>query len=204
MNSNKQLVNYLVESGAIRKEKVKRAFLAMDRYYFIPDKWKPYAYSDKPIEITQNQTVSQPSTVAFMLELLDIKEGDRILDIGAGSGWVSCLMSFIAGKSGKVYAYESNPFVGMFGKKAVHLHCRHNVIYTIGKAQNYWHKIDKVDKIHSGAAFEEIPETLLDKLKINGILTAPTKKNDIQKIERIGKGFKKTSYPGFVFVPFRD
>ncbi|MFW5884907.1 MAG: L-isoaspartyl protein carboxyl methyltransferase [Patescibacteria group bacterium] len=204
MKSNKQLVDYLVESGAIQTKKVEQAFLAMDRINFVPEKWRSYAYLDKPIEITEGQTISQPTTVAFMLELLGIRKGDYILDIGAGSGWVSCLMGSLTGKSGKVYAYESNPSMGMFGKKAVYFHCRRNVIYTIGKVQNYWHKINKVDKIHSGAAFKKIPENLLDKLKINGVLIAPTQKNDIQKIERTVKGFKKTSYPGFLFVPFRD
>jgi protein-L-isoaspartate(D-aspartate) O-methyltransferase len=139
-----------------------------------------------------------------MLELLEIQEGDYILDIGAGSGWVSCLMSFIAGKRGAVIAYEANPSVGMFGKNAVHFYCRHNVTYIIGKAQNYWNKFDKFDKIHSGAAFEEIPKSLQKRLKTNGILVAPTQKNDIQKITRRRRGFEKTAYPGFVFVPFRE
>ncbi|MFO7807417.1 MAG: class I SAM-dependent methyltransferase [Candidatus Moraniibacteriota bacterium] len=204
MSNNKQLVQYLVESGAIKSKKVKEAFLKVDRGYFVPERWQAYAYEDYPLEIAQGQTISQPTTVAFMLELLEVEEGDKILDIGAGSGWVSCLLAFLSGRNGEVDAFEINKSIGDFGREAVLKAGFENVNYTIGNAAKFWNKKKKYNKIYSGAAFEEIPLKLKESLLNEGVLVSPSQDNCIRKIIRKKSSFAEEVYPGFVFVPFLE
>ncbi|MCK5080931.1 MAG: L-isoaspartyl protein carboxyl methyltransferase, partial [Candidatus Moranbacteria bacterium] len=118
-SSNQQLVDFLERKGFIRSLQVKEAFLVVDRKKFVPEKFQEFAYYDQPIFIASGQTISQPATVAIMLELLGTQPGDKVLDIGAGSGWVSCLLSHLIGEAGKVYAYELNKKVGAFGKEVI-------------------------------------------------------------------------------------
>jgi protein-L-isoaspartate(D-aspartate) O-methyltransferase len=204
MRSNQELVAFLVNSGAIKTKKLKEAFLAADRINFVPEILREYAYEDQPLPIAQGQTISQPSTVAFMLELLDVKEGDEVLDIGAGSGWVSCLLGFLVGIKGKVEAFEINEEVGRFGKKAVSESGFENVEYTIGDAADFWKSGKFYNKIYSGAAFETIPENLKKNLRTEGVLVAPTRDGCIRRIAKEEKGFKEDCYSGFVFVPFKE
>ena len=81
------LIRGMESMGVLRTPALKQAFLAIDRKYFVPDYFSDEIYGDFPLPIGDDQTISQPTTVAFMLELLGAKEGDRVLDIGSGSGW---------------------------------------------------------------------------------------------------------------------
>ena len=85
------------------------AFKAIDRADFVPEKYKSEAYVNAPLPIDFGQTISQPLTVAFMLELLEPKAGEKILDVGCGSGWVSALLAQIVGEQGKIIAIERIP-----------------------------------------------------------------------------------------------
>ncbi len=104
--NNEELVNYLIVSGVLKTPRIIEAFLKIDRKYFVPDILKDKAYIDEPLPIGNNQTISQPSTVAFMLELLQPTNTDKILDIGSGSAWTTALLCYIAGKNGKVIGLE--------------------------------------------------------------------------------------------------
>lgn len=177
--------------------------MEVDRGGFVPDAWRAHAYEDRPLPIAEGQTISQPSTVAFMLGLLGVEKGDKILDIGAGSGWAACLMGYLAGEEGAVHACEINQKVGHFGKKAVENSGLGNVDYRIGNAADLW-KENCYDKIYSGAAFREIPRDLEESLNKSGALVAPTQSNDIRRISKKDGKFEEKVYPGFVFVPFLE
>ena len=104
-----ELVKNLKSSGVLKSPKIIEAFLKVDRKDFVPKDMKASAYLDQALSIGHSQTISQPYTVAFMLELLEPKEGDpstslrasKIMDIGYGSGWASALLAHIVGERGK-------------------------------------------------------------------------------------------------------
>jgi protein-L-isoaspartate(D-aspartate) O-methyltransferase len=200
--SNQELVGYLKHEGLLNG-KLEEAFLEMDRRNFIPKNLKKYAYWDSALPLFEGQTISQPTTVAFMLSLLDVKKGNKILDVGAGSGWVSALLAYLVGEGGCVYAFEINKAVGLFGLNNLKKLNLKNVRYFIEDASRGWREFAPYNRIYSGAGFKKIPGGLRDLLAIEGVLVAPTQDGNIRKIKRINKNkFKEEIFPGFVFVPF--
>ena len=89
----KNLVKKLVSSGTIKSKKVEKAFLKVKRELFFPDNIKKLAYFDEAFPIGFNQTISQPSTIALMFEMLDLKKNLKVLEVGSGSGYVLALIS---------------------------------------------------------------------------------------------------------------
>ncbi|MEA1926253.1 MAG: protein-L-isoaspartate O-methyltransferase [Patescibacteria group bacterium] len=203
MHALKQLIKHLEVSRVLYSEAIKEALTCVDRSGFVRDDLQRFAYDDSALPIAEGQTISQPTTVVFMLELLDVKKGQTVCDIGAGSGWVSCLIGLLVGKKGHVYAYERNKTVGEIGKENVEKNGAENVTYAIGNAAKLWHKHAPYDRIYSGAAFETIPKDLLQQLAIGGILVTPTQDGNIRTISRQGENdFVENAYYGFTFVPF--
>jgi protein-L-isoaspartate(D-aspartate) O-methyltransferase len=149
------------------------------------------------------QTISQPYVVAFMLELLEPQEGQKILDIGFGSGWTTSLLAEIVGKNGKVYGIEIVPEVFEFGKKNIE---KYNFlqkgiveIFLMDGSKGFPEKAP-FDRILVSAAAKKIPEELISQLKDNGILVIPDFEG-IWKIKKINGKIEKEYHYGFVFVP---
>ncbi len=203
---NKKLLNLvgkLEKSGVLQTEKIIKAFLEIDRRNFIPDDLKNYAYEDTALPITENQTISQPTTVAFMFELLRPDLDQKILDIGAGSGWTGALLAHLVGPKGKIFAFEINERIGKFGQKNIKKSGFKNIQYQISNAADDWKKNAPYDRILSGAAFENIPKNLTKQLSPNGILVAPTQNGFVKKIIRLTDGdLIEEEFFGFSFVPF--
>lgn len=137
-----------------------------------------------------------------MVELLSPKKEDKILEIGAGSGWVTSILSNIVCKRGYVYAYEINDAVGKMGKNNLKKYKRDNFIYKISDVKREWEKNAPYDKIISGAAFSNITSEFKELIKPGGCAVVPTQKNDIKKINKEENGNIYTeTYKGFIFVP---
>ena len=137
------------------------------------------------------------------MSILNVKKGDRILDVGAGSGWVSALLAYLVEEGGCVYAFEINKTVGQFGLNNIKKLNLKKVRYFIEDASRKWQEFAPYDRIYSGAGFEKIPGKLNDLLAVGGILVVPTQDGNIRKVKRINKDkFNEEVFPGFIFVPF--
>ena len=201
MNSMQELIDSMIVSGVLKTPQIIEAFKKIDRKYFVPEHFAKQIYIDAPLPIGKDQTISQPSTVAFMLEHLNPKEGDKILDIGSGSGWTTSLLCQIIGKGGDVTGVERVDELVQTGKKNLsQFHFGKNC--RIQKAANQLGiPGEYFDKILVSASAKEIPEQLFDQLKIGGILVIPVQ-NSIFKFKKVSQTQIDTQeFPGFVFVP---
>ncbi len=188
----------------IRSEKVREAFKYIDRSDFVSEKEKESAYEDIPLSIGYGQTISQPLVVAFMLEALDPREGDKVLDVGFGSGWTTALLAFIIGSEGKVIAVEKIPEVYEFGKKNIE---KYNFLRSgrvevfCGDGKEGKKEEAPFDRILvSASAKDDLPSPLKEQLKVGGKAVVPIG-SSVFLFSKEEKGFQKTEYPGFLFVP---
>lgn len=202
MQDHESLIAHLVGSGALSTQRILDAFRAIDRKDFVRDEDIPAAYLDQPIPIGHGQTISQPTTVAFMLELLQPEEGDAVLDVGSGSGWTSALLRHITGEHGHVVAIEIIPDLVRFGKANIRKYFE-DVEVLQAKPEQYgvpgkgpW------DVILVSAAADDFPEDLVMQMREGGRMAIPVGKS-VFLVERFADGTRKTEYPGFAFVPLR-
>jgi protein-L-isoaspartate(D-aspartate) O-methyltransferase len=198
-----ELVDELVKGGYLKTPTLIDAFKSVDRKLFVPAEHKDEAYENKPLPIGFDQTISQPLTVAFMLELLQAQPGDKILDIGAGSGWQSALLSYIVGETGKVVGMER---IAELRNSAVdnlmnlpELDSR--VAMMIGDGSVGYAPEAPYDRIIAAAMSEEIPTEWKDQLKIGGTLVAPVGQSIVVMRKVTPEKFETNSYLGFSFVP---
>jgi len=202
-NRNTQLIEHLRKSGAIGSERIAEAFIAIDRANFVLPEYIPEAYQDYPLSIGYAATISQPTTVAFMLELLEPRNGQKILDVGAGSGWTTALLAHITGKNGRVYGIEIIPELAEFGGANLAKYALPQAtIETAGPAYGLpEHAL--FDRILVSATADELPDTLIDQLAPNGRMVIPLK-DSIWLITKNANGtISKKEYPGFIFVPLQ-
>jgi len=208
---NGSLINQLIEQKYLKSPLIIEAFKKIKRADFVPDeivreKGEGFvAEYNAPLSIGYGQTISQPLTVAFMLELLQPKKGDKILDIGSGSGWQTAMLAYcVQGTvpSGRVYAIERIPELTAFGQANVQKYNFENVEFICGDGSKGLSDKAPFDKIIVAAsAAEEIPQPWKDQLKIKGRLVTPVKGSIWLVIKKEKDKFEEKEYPGFVFVP---
>ncbi|MFK7780246.1 MAG: class I SAM-dependent methyltransferase [Candidatus Gracilibacteria bacterium] len=201
MENNKELVNYLINKGVLITDSIIDAFKNIDRKDFVLQESLLFAYANAPLSIGYNQTISQPYTVAFMLELLGVKEGENVLDVGSGSGWTTTLLAYMVGEEGTVLGLELiNELVDFGAKNLLKYNMPWAEIITSNEDFNF---IDsEYEKILvSAASSGKIPRLLLEKLKIMGVMVIPV--NDyIYKITKISENkIDIEKFHGFRFVP---
>lgn len=199
-----KLLDELIREGYLKTPSIIEAFQKIDRADFVPADFKDSAYLNVPLLIGQGQTISQPLTVAFMLELLEPKEGEKILDIGTGSGWQAALLAEIVGERGKIITIERIPeLVNMAGENlAKYNFCEKGIVKLIqGNGVRGYKEEAPYDKIIAAAAALKIPYAWKKQLKIGGKIVAPVRQSIIllEKTER--DHFSKKEYFGFSFVP---
>ncbi len=201
MNSLESLIAHLKQTGVLRTESIINAFKEIDRKDFVREEFLSFAYEDGPLPIGGEQTISQPFTIAFMLELLKPQEGEHVLDVGSGSGYTTVLLSRLVGSVGKVVGVEIIPELVAFGRNNLSKYNFTNAeIRQAGDTLGI-PKEAPYDKILVSASAEKIPEALVGQLKIGGVMVASIG-NDIWKIEKEANGnLEIEKHHGFAFVP---
>jgi len=204
MYSNESLINLLTQDGYLKSPAIINAFKKIERADFVSPEVLNEAYANYPLPIGFGQTISQPATVAFMLELLEPRVGEKILDVGSGSGWQTALLAEIVGPSGKVIGLEIKDELLKLAKSNLSKHHYQNIKLVQGNGWQGLPKDKPFDKIVVAAAAGQISKTLMEQLKIGGRLVIPVGQDiqDIVVVERISQNkFTEHHYPGFVFVP---
>ncbi len=197
------LINHLIQQGYLKTPLIIEAFRKIKREDFVLEDLKDEAALNVPLPIGWGQTISQPLTVAFMLELLQPEPGDKILDIGSGSGWQTAILAYIVNK-GKVFGIERIPQLFKFGKSNVNKYSfieKKIVSFICGDGSKGLKEEAPFDKIIVAAAAEKIPETWKEQLRIGGRLVMPIQSSIWLLIKKSPTDFVEQEFPGFAFVP---
>ena len=197
----KRLVQELREEG-ITNEEVLKVIEKIPRHFFIETTFGDDAYENRPFPIGRGQTISNPFTVAYQTALLDVKEGDKILEIGTGSGYQSAVLAEL---KADIYTIERHQPLSGKAKKVLDSFGYTNVKTFYGDGFKGLPEHAPFDKILITAAAPEIPKELLKQLKVNGLMVIPFGKGETQKMIRIKRldnnEFEKETFSDFTFVP---
>jgi protein-L-isoaspartate(D-aspartate) O-methyltransferase len=196
----KKLVTEISEKGITNKD-VLAAIAKIPRHLFMDSSFLEFAYVDKAFPIGEGQTISQPYTVAFQTQLLEIKKGDKVLEIGTGSGYQSCVLIEMGAK---VFTVER--IKGLYDKSKLFLpSIDYNPKMFFGDGYKGLPAYAPFDKIIVTAGAMQIPDSLLKQLKIGGKLVIPIGNGDIQVMTTITKisetKNEKKEWGTFRFVP---
>ncbi|MBL7021761.1 protein-L-isoaspartate O-methyltransferase [Patescibacteria group bacterium] len=204
--SQESLIQYLKGKGVLKSQKIEEALHKIKRQDFVNTNSRTEAYIDYPLGIGFGQTISQPSTVVFMLEQLNIDTGDNILDIGCGSGWQLALLAEITGPSGKVTGIEIIKDLTIKARNNISKYSFNNIQIVHGDGNKGFSLNAPYDKIVCACATKgEVPKDLLEQLRLGGKLMIPVGEGvqELLVIKKIGQDrFEKKRFPGFMFVPF--
>lgn len=200
----KELILRLKSEGILKTPSIIRAFEVVGRQDFVTAEYHPDASLNEPLPIGYGQTISQPLTVAFMLELLRPEEGHRVLDVGAGSGWTAALLAELVGTTGVVVAIERIPQLMKFAEENLKRSGYERVKLVRGDGSKGFPELAPYDRIHVAAAGTEVPGALLDQLAVGGRLVMPVGEyvQDVVLIIKEKRGeYREQRFPGFQFVP---
>ncbi len=192
-----------LEAMGVRK-KVLEAMLRVPRHRFVREDMKKVAYIDTPLDIGLDQTISAPHMVAIMCDLLELSEGQKVLEVGAGSGYNAAVMAEMVGKTGHVYTLERLETLVNYAREKLKKTGYENVTVLHEDGSAGCLKYAPYDRISVTCAAPEVPNPLIEQLKPGGIMVIPV--GDyfqelilIKKDER-GRVTKKTE-GGVLFVP---
>jgi protein-L-isoaspartate(D-aspartate) O-methyltransferase len=198
---NEKLIAYLQDIGALCTPEIISAFKKIDRAHFVLPYLRFQAYDDYPLPISQNATISQPYTVAVMMELIQPQPKEKILDVGAGSWRTTALFAYIVWSQGLVIGMEKDPeLVAMTAKNIHKYHFTNVTIFTATAILGYpaW---APYDRILVSAAAQQLPAELLAQLKIGGTMVIPVW-NAIWRVKKLSDHWNKIDrLSWFTFVP---
>ncbi|MFA5387014.1 MAG: protein-L-isoaspartate O-methyltransferase [Candidatus Paceibacterota bacterium] len=215
------LVDYLVKQNWLQTPRIIRAFQEIKREDFMPEEFKDYAELNQAFPIGWGQSISQPLIVAFILERLQPQNGDKILEIGTGSGWVTALSAQIISKKNetagaeqakglivsleaiseiKETARENLAKYGFIEKKLVEL-CVADGFKGYPKISERSDLSGGFDKIFSTSSVKELPKEWKEQLKIGGTIVSPIGNSIWQFFKAREDKFEEKEYPNFSFSP---
>ena len=196
------MVKHLREHHKIQDERVLEVMLQIPRHEFVPEAIKFQAYRDNALPIAANQTISQPYIVARMTELLELKPTDKILEIGAGSGYQTVVLAMLAEK---IYSIERIEQLAVNAQEMLNRFDIQNVFLKCDDGTNGWEAHSPYDGILAAAGSPSIPKPLLDQLKVGGKLVIPigedTNSQTLFRITKTDDGFQTEDFGKCSFVP---
>ncbi len=194
-----RLIDELIEYGYLKTKEVIDAFKKVPRENFVEQEYKKHAYANEPLPIREGQTISQPLTVAAMTEALQPRRGQKILEIGSGSGYQAAILAEIIGPRGKIITLERISALVDFAKNNIKT-CNFKTIEIIhSDGTNGYPEEAPFDRIIVTASAREIPKALVNQLKEGGRLVIPV--GDEMILVEKNKEIKKTFLGYYAFVP---
>lgn len=190
----------ILKDRGITDTRILRAMATIDRHVFVPEPFTSRAYEDCALPIGKGQTISQPYTVAFMTQALGVKAGDKILEIGTGSGYQACVL---AAMGARVFTIERNPELHVSARKLID-RLGYRVATKCGDGTVGWTEFAPFNGIMVTAGAPGIPQPLLKQLSEGGKLVIPVGDLENQAlvvVTRRGEQFDKREIEGFKFVP---
>jgi protein-L-isoaspartate(D-aspartate) O-methyltransferase len=203
MSSPQEMIQEMKEGYGLDAPEIFSVMLRIPREKFVPSEYQKMAYEDEPIPIGFGQTISQPYTVAFMTNLLNLTGKESVLEIGTGSGYQAAILSLLAKR---VHTIEIIPELAKEAKQRLKKMGYKNVEVREGSGEFGWKEKGPFEAIIVTAGVEEVPKALFDQLKDNGVLVAPFGggiDKQMTKFTKLKGGkIKKEEYGIFHFVPF--
>jgi protein-L-isoaspartate(D-aspartate) O-methyltransferase len=198
----RQLIEEIKAKG-IKDERVLDAMSILPRHFFLEKAFEEHAYADKAFPIGNDQTISQPYTVAYMTSLLEVKKGDKILEIGTGSGYQAAILSILGAR---VYTVERQEELYKKTKTLLKALNFNTLRCFFGDGSEGLQDFAPYDKIIVTAGAPVIPDALKEQLAIDGILVIPLGENDGQRMHYIKRindvEYEIKALDKFRFVPF--
>ncbi|MBI2485613.1 MAG: protein-L-isoaspartate(D-aspartate) O-methyltransferase [Deltaproteobacteria bacterium] len=164
------MIEKQIISRGIQDPKLIKAMIKIPRHKFVPANLREYAYGDNPIPIGMEQTISQPYIVALMTELLKLKEGEKVLEVGTGSGYQAAIL---AEMGCEVFTIEILEALVEKAKQVLESLGYQKIHYKIGDGYSGWPEHAPYDAIIVTAAPDHIPQPLIEQLKVNGRMVIP-------------------------------
>ena len=197
----RQLVDSIKQKG-ITDEPVLHAILHIPRHFFIDSAFDKIAYEDRAFPIAEGQTISQPYTVAYQTQLLELKPFEKVLEIGTGSAYQACVL---AEMGAQVYTIERQKNLFELNKSFPFLNKYNSIKFFYGDGYEGLPTYAPFDKIIVTAAAPMIPPKLLEQLKVNGRMVIPVGDGKVQRMLRLtkleGGIIKEEEFDNFSFVP---
>lgn len=205
MRKDKELLIEHIKRSVDPKKEVLMAMKKIRREDFIARELSKHAYADNPLPTKEGQTISQPSIIALMTDMLDLKKGQRVLEIGSGSGYQAAIMAEIVKPKGHVYSVEKIEKLVEFSRKNLERAGYSEYVTVIkGDGSEGFPPKAPYDRIMVTAACPALPKPLTEQLKDPGIMILPVGGRYLQNLIKVEKGrgkIKESVSIPCVFVP---
>lgn len=195
-----KMVETQIKARGIKDYRVLSAMLKIERHLFVPETLRSSAYSDQPLPIGEGQTISQPYIVALMTDLLELKGGERVLEVGTGSGYQAAILAELAKE---VYTIEIIERLASSAKNLLFDLGYRNITVKAGDGYLGWPEVAPFDAIIITCAPDHIPKPLLEQLKEGGRMVVPvgTYSQELKKIIKRSGKIETTDIIPVIFVP---
>ncbi|MFQ6038653.1 MAG: protein-L-isoaspartate(D-aspartate) O-methyltransferase [Candidatus Aminicenantales bacterium] len=185
--ARESMVAAQIKARGIKDERILEAMRSVPRHVFVPEDMVAYAYNDEPLPIGEGQTISQPYIVAYMTEVLRLRENDRVLEIGTGSGYQAAILAELARE---VFTVELVETLSRKAEKRLKDLGYTNIFFKVGDGTYGWKEFAPFDAIIVTAAPEKVPQVLIDQLGTEGRMVVPVG-SAVQELVLVVKGRRK-------------